>query len=305
MIPLPRKPKVVEEGKNKATFVIEGLYPGYGITIGNSFRRILLSSLEGAAVTMVKIKDVPHEFTTIPGVLEDVILILLNLKKLRFKVFTSEPQKAVLKAKGKRKISAADFKIPSQVEIINKDQLVATLTSKSSSLEMEIQIKKGIGYESTERREEKSPEIGTIELDAIYTPIKKVSFQVEDMRVGKRTDFDRLTLRIETDGTILPQEAFEQARQILIEHFSSLSIESKKKKVRKEKEKEKKKEIDVEKLSLSSRTISILQKNRVKTVAGLVLKTKEDILTMEGLGPKSLEEIEKALKKISLSLKSN
>lgn len=220
MIPLPSKPKIIEKKGNRAVFEIEGLYPGYGVTIGNSLRRVLISSLEGAAVTSLKIKGVQHEFSTIPGVLEDVISIILNLKKLRFKLFTDEPQKAILKVKGQKEVKASDFELPPQVELVNKDAKVLTITDKKKELEMEIQVEKGVGYESVERRKKEKLEIGVIPLDAIFTPIRNVSFRVENMRVGKRTDFDRLFLDIETDGTTTPEEAFTKASEILVKHFS-------------------------------------------------------------------------------------
>lgn len=223
MIPLPKKPKIIEKNKNQAVFEIEELYPGYGTTLGNALRRVLLSSLSGAAITQVKIKGVPHEFSTISGVLEDVTLILLNLKKLRFKLFESDLQTAVLKIKGEKEVKGADFKLPSQVELVNPDCHIATLTSKSAELEMEIQIEKGIGYVPVEMRKKKKSEIGTILLDAIFSPIKNVSYQVENMRVGERIDFDRLKLEIETDGTISAKEAFLEANKILISHFSLLT----------------------------------------------------------------------------------
>ncbi len=227
MIKLPGQPKIIKKEGNKAIFEIEPLYPGYGVTIGNSLRRILLSSLSGAAVTQVKIKGVSHEFSTISGILEDVILIMLNLKQLRFKLFTDEPQKATLKVKGEKEVKGSDFILPSQVELVNKNCHIATLTTKSAELEMEIQIEKGIGYSSREARkkpttptQQEKLEIGTIALDAIFTPIKNVSYRIENMRVGERTDYDRLFLDIETDGVIAPEEAFSQASEILLNHFS-------------------------------------------------------------------------------------
>ncbi|MCD6147840.1 DNA-directed RNA polymerase subunit alpha [bacterium] len=221
MIPLPSAPKIVESKKNRAVFEIEGLYPGYGVTIGNSLRRVLISSLEGAAVTQVKIRGVSHEISTIPGVLEDVINIILNLKKLRFKMSSREPQKGTLKVKGAREVKGSDFQLPSQVELVNKTAKICTITDKKKELEMEIQIERGVGYEPVEMRKKEKLEIGVIPIDAIFTPIRNVSFRVENMRVGKRTDFDRLFLDIETDGTITPQEAFSQASEILVKHFST------------------------------------------------------------------------------------
>jgi DNA-directed RNA polymerase subunit alpha len=220
MIPLPNPPKIIEKKGNRAVFEIEGLYPGYGVTFGNSLRRVLISSLEGAAVTSLKIKGIQHEFSTIPGVLEDMISIILNLKKLRFKLFSEEPQKAILKVKGEKEVKASDFELPPQVELVNKNARVLTITDKKTELEMEIQIERGVGYEPVERRKKEKLEIGLIPLDAIFTPIRNVSFRVENMRVGKRTDFDRLFLDIETDGTIAPEEAFLKASEILVKHFS-------------------------------------------------------------------------------------
>ncbi len=220
MIKLPLLPKIIKKEDNKAIFEIEALHPGYGITIGNSLRRVLLSSLEGAAVVQMKIKGVSHEFSTIPGVLEDVINIMLNLKQLRFKLFTPEPQKITLKAKGEKKVKGADFELSAQIELINKNLHIATLTSKSSQLEIELQIEQGIGYSARDSRQKEKLEIGAIPLDAIFTPVKKVSYKVENMIVGKRTDYDRLFLEIETDGTISPEQAFWQACEILTKHFA-------------------------------------------------------------------------------------
>ena len=220
MITLPNSPKVVKKEGNETVFEIEPLHPGYGITLGNSLRRVLLSSLEGAAVTQVKIKGVSHEFSTIPGILEDVIQISLNLKQLRFRVFTDEPQRATLKVKGEKEINGLDFDLSSQVELINKNSHIATLTSRSSELEMEIKIEKGIGYSSGETRKKEKLEIGAIPLDAIFTPVRKVSFKVENMRVGERTDYDRLFLTVKTDGVISPETALFGASEILANHFS-------------------------------------------------------------------------------------
>ena len=227
MIHLTIKPKIVEKKGNKATFEIEALYPGYGVTIGNSLRRVLLSSLSGIAATQMKIKGVSHEFSTLPGILEDMILIMLNLKQLRFKMYTDEPQKATLKIKGEKEVKGSDFELSPQVELINKSAHIATLTAKSAELEMEILIEKGIGYSPRETRKNPSQgkeklEIGAISLDAIFTPMQRVSYRVENMRVGERTDFDRLFLEIETDGSIDPEMALYQASEILVKHFSLL-----------------------------------------------------------------------------------
>lgn len=227
MISLPLNPKITKKEGNRAVFEIEALYPGYGITIGNSLRRVLLSSLPGAAITRAKIKNVSHEFATLPGILEDVVQIMLNLKKLRFKVFSEEPQKAVLKVKGEKEAKGSDFELSSQMELINKDVHIAALTSKNSELEIEITVEKGVGYSPREGRkkliEGERIEVGTIPLDAIFTPVKRVSYRVENMRVGERTDYDRLFLEIETDGIIGPENAFSQAADILVNHFNLLA----------------------------------------------------------------------------------
>ena len=220
MIPLSSQPKIIEKKGNRALFEIESLYPGYGVTVGNSLRRVLLSSLEGSAVTQVKIKGAQHEFSTIPGVLEDVVTILLNIKQLRFKLHTEEPQRAVLKIKGQKVVKGSNFDLPAQVDLMNKDAQIATLSSKTASLEIEILIEKGLGYQPVEARKRGKLEIGTIALDAIFTPVRKVSYRIESMRVGERTDFDRLILDLETDGTISPEGAISQASDILVKHFS-------------------------------------------------------------------------------------
>lgn len=240
MIPLPKSPKIIKKEKNKATFEIEALYPGYGVTIGNSLRRVLLSSIEGAAVTQMKIKGIPHEFTTIPGVLEDVISIMQNLKQLRFKMIGQEPQRAILKVKGEKEVKGSDFELPTQLELINPDCHIATLTSKSAKLEMEILVEKGVGFSPREEREKGKLEIGQIPVDAIFTPVRKVAMRVENMRVGERTDFDRLFLEVETDGTISPEEAFFRSCEILIKNFNILSESFKSEEVLKEYEEKKK-----------------------------------------------------------------
>jgi len=220
MINLPSAPKVTQTKKNQAIFELQGLYPGYGVTIGNAMRRVLLSSLEGVAVTEVKIKGASHEFSTVPGVLEDMIMVLLNIKNLRFKIHEGQMQKVTLSVKGEKEVTGADFKLFPQVELANPELHIATLTDKKTEFEVELTIEKGIGYEPKEYRKAKKAEIGSMMLDAIYTPIKNVNFNVENMRVGDRTDYDKLSLEVETDGTITPEEAFYGATEILIKHFS-------------------------------------------------------------------------------------
>ncbi|HEX3082618.1 MAG TPA: DNA-directed RNA polymerase subunit alpha, partial [Candidatus Saccharimonadia bacterium] len=217
-IQLPELKATREEG-NKATFMVEPLHPGYGMTLGNSLRRVILSSLGGAAVTAVKIDSVAHEFSTIEGVKEDVVEIILNLKKLRFRVYSDEPQYLVLTATKKGEVTAADIKTTSDVEIVNPEQVIATLDKDKTHLGMEIKVEKGRGYVPVESRESEKLEVGMIAVDALYSPVVRVRYNVENTRVGQMTDLDRLVMEIETDGTITPQEAISQAAEILVDHF--------------------------------------------------------------------------------------
>ena len=219
----PQQPKYTAIGKNAGKFEILGCYPGYGTTLGNALRRVLLSSLDGAAAKSVKIKGVSHEFSTIAGVMEDVVQIILNLKQVRFKLHGDETVKVTLKAKGEGPVTAAAIKAPSSVEIVNPEQLIATITDKKTELEIEIEIDNGIGYVPVEAREREDREIGVIAIDAIYTPVKRVNYEIENMRVGKRTDYDKVTLEVVTDGSITPTEAFEKGVAILVSQFSSLT----------------------------------------------------------------------------------
>ena len=332
MISLPSSVKIIKKQENQATFEIDGLYPGYGTTIGNGLRRVLLSSLPGAAITQVKIKGVPHEFSVIPGVIEDVVMIILNLKSIRFRSFTDEPQMISLSVKGEKEVKAKDFKIPANLELITPDIHIATLTKASAELEIEAKVETGVGYEPVEMREIKKAEVGVIPVDAIFTPIKRVSFSVGNVRVGNRTDFDKLLLEIETDGSLSPEDAFSMASEIFIEHFKiflnafkpeeeaaekeALTEEEKKdNQIEEEEKKEEKKEnelaeeevenkkIKIEDLKVGNRTKNALLENGIKTVGGLLRKNKEDLLNLEGLGKKGVEEIEKALKKLKLELK--
>ncbi len=217
---LPKPPKIIKRGENRAVFEIENCYPGYGMTLGNALRRVLLSSLPGAAITSVKIKGVDHEFSTIPHVLEDVIQIILNLKQVRFKLYSKESVILSLKVKGEKEIRASDIKLSSDVEIVNKNAHIATLTDKKAELEVEIEATPGLGYVLVEQRKKEKLTIGSIAIDAIFSPIKKVNYEIENMRVGDRTDFNRLRIDIETDGSISPEEAFQKAARILVNHFS-------------------------------------------------------------------------------------
>jgi len=311
MIPLPLAPKIMQKKKHQAVFEVEALYPGYGVTIGNSLRRVLLTSLQGVAVTEVKIKGVSHEFSTIPGVLEDVIMILLNIKNLRFKIHEGETHKVTLSVKGEKEVKGSDFKLFPQIELANPETHIATITDKKTELEIEITIEKGIGYEPKDHRKKAKAEIGAMALDAIYTPIKNVNFQVESMRVGDRTDFDKLSLEIETDGTITPEDAFFQACDILLKHFNIIfSGNAPEVEVKEEKEEEAKvEEADVtkraiEELKFTGRTLNALLKNNIKTVGGIIKKSEKELSELEGMGDKAVSEIKRKIKKLGFELKS-
>jgi DNA-directed RNA polymerase subunit alpha len=312
---LPSKPRVISEDAISGIYEIDGLYPGYGHTLGNSLRRIILSSLPGAAITSVKIDGVPHEFSTIPGVKEDVITILLNLKKVRFKMLTDEPQTVTLSIKGPKAVTAADIKVPGQVEVLSKDAPIATVTDKGTTLTIEMKIEKGLGYISKEVLQRGKVEIGTIAVDAIFTPIRRVNYEVENMRVGDRTDHNRLKISIETDGTITPREALEKSIDIMINQLKAI-VGFKEEEVLMgemgigEGEEMKKKEgeedvakMKVESLGLSTRTANALAAANIRTVGGLARKKEEDLLALEGLGEKGIQEIKRALGNLGIVLK--
>ena len=311
-ITLPSKYKIIKSEGNSAVFEIENLYPGYGITIGNALRRVLLSSLKGASVTLVKIKGASHEFSTIPNIIEDVVEIILNLKQVRFLLDGDQPQYATLKVKGERKVTAKDIDAPSQVTVINKDTHIATLTDKKAELEIELTIEKGLGYVPVERRGKEKLEIGAIAIDAIYTPIRKVNYEVENMRVGDRTDFNRIKLLVETDGSISPEESFRKAINILIDQFNSLiqgaevSNGKSSKEIIEVESKESIEDITkmkIEDLNLSTRTINTLTAGGVKTVGGLIKKTESGLREIDGMGDAGVKEIKKSLMKLGLSFR--
>ncbi len=318
IVSLPQKPKYTPIDEFSGKFEISGCYPGYGATLGNALRRVLLSSLEGAAINAVKIKGVSHEFSTIEGVKEDVVQIILNLKKIRFQMHSDEPVKVTLKFKGEGVVTASDIKCPSSVEIVSKDQVIATITDKKTELEMELEISKGLGYVPIEQQERGEKEIGVIVIDAVYTPIRRVNYEVENARVGKRTDYNKITLEIVTDGSINPQEAFSKAVSILVEQFSALiGIEVEKEKVQEEvkvaeiEEKVEAKEEAVDPLkikiedlkSLSTRTLNVLQAGNIKKVKDIVKHDEAGMLAIEGMGEKGLKEIKKAIGEFGLTLK--
>lgn len=318
-IVLPSKPRVVKEEENSGSYEIDGLYPGYGHTLGNSLRRIVLSSLPGVAPVSVKIEGVSHEFSTIPGVKEDVISIILNLKKVIMKMATEEPQILKLKAKGVLEVRASDIEAPGQVTILNPEQHIASLTDKSASLDIEISIEQGLGYVSKESLRKDRVSIGEITLDASFTPIRRVNYEVENMRVGNRTDFNRLKIFIETNGTITPNDALETSIRIMIDQLKAIvgfeepvvaMGEEEVKSAELPTKEESKKEIDpeilktrIEALDFSQRTFNALNNANIRTVGGLARKSEEDILDIDGLGTKGVQEIKKVLAGFGIALK--
>ena len=315
---LPSKPRVVSENDVRGVFEIDALYPGYGHTLGSSLRRIILSSLPGTAVTSVKINGVGHEFSTIEGVKEDVINILLNLKKVRFQMLSDEPQTMTINVKGVKDITAKDIETGGQVVILNKDQHVASLTDKSASISMELHLEKGLGYLSREMLHKNRVDIGAISLDATFTPIRKASYEVEHMRVGDRTDFNKLRLIIETDGTITPKEALEKSIGIMIAQLKAVvgfkeeeivEVKNEDKEEKSEDVKEKKEantellKTRIEDANLSPRTLNALSNANIRTVGGLARKKEEDLLDIDGLGGKGVQEIKKLLGGYGISLK--
>lgn len=282
---------------NNSTFVIEPLYPGYGMTLGNSMRRVLLSSLSGAAVTAVKIDGVSHEFSTIKGIKEDVVEIILNLKQLKVKYNEDEPTYINLSKKGKAVAKASDIKAPSGVEIINKDLEIATLDIESAKLNMEIKVERGRGYVPVESRIAEKLPVGMIAVDALYTPIKKVRYSVENTRVGQMTNLDKLILDIETDGSINPKEAVNQAAEILVGHFQVLaghdvvSVGDQGVVTAESKQEADAANLLVEELNFSPRTANALMNNDIKTIADVIKLSNAELKELKGFGAKAYDEL--------------
>jgi len=308
------KPNITLIDKNeKNTYgkiVVEPLERGYGTTLGNSLRRILLSSLPGAAVTSINIQGVLHEFSTIPGVREDVSEIILNIKNIAAKMNVNGPVQLLIDAKGPKEVTAADIITGVDVEIVNEDLHIATL-EEGAELIIEMEMERGRGYVVSDRNKKENQGIGVIPIDSIYTPVKKVNFAVEDTRVGNRTDFDKLTLEVWTDGTIDPEESVSLGAKILNEHlnlFISLTEHINDVEImieKEEDEKEKVLEMTIEELDLSVRSYNCLKRAGINSVEELTYKTEEDMMKVRNLGKKSLDEVGKKLEELGLSLRKN
>ncbi|GAX89293.1 DNA-directed RNA polymerase subunit alpha [Effusibacillus lacus] len=289
-------------------FVVEPLERGYGTTLGNSLRRILLSSLPGAAATSVKIEGVLHEFSTVPGVVEDTTEIILNLKRLSLKIHSDEDKTLVIEAEGPGTITAADIQADSDVEVLNQDLHIATLAD-GAKFYMEIKASRGRGYVPADRNKREDMEIGVIPIDSIFTPISRVNYSVENTRVGQVTNYDKLTLELWTDGSIRPDEAVSLAAKILNEHlmlFVGLTDKVKDTEIMVEKEDDKKEkvlEMTIEELDLSVRSYNCLKRAGINTVQELCNKTEEEMMKVRNLGRKSLEEVQEKLAELGLSLR--
>ena len=300
----------ISEDKKYGRFVVEPLERGYGITLGNSLRRIMLSSLPGAAVSQVKIEGVEHEFSSIPGVKEDVTEIIMNIKGLAIKNSseTNEAKTAYIEYEGEGVVRASDIQVDPDVEILNPDTVIATLSGKNTKLYMELTITKGRGYVSADKNKRDDLPIGVIAIDSIYTPIERVNVTVENTRVGQITDYDKLTLDVHTNGTLVPDEAVSLAAKVLSEHLSlfiNLSENAKNAEVMVEKEddeKEKVLEMSIDELELSVRSYNCLKRAGINTVEELTNKTSEDMMKVRNLGRKSLEEVLAKLKELGLQL---
>ena len=322
---MPSKPRVVVEEGNKGVFEIDGLYPGYGHTLGNSLRRIILSSLPGASITSIKIDGVTHEFQTVEGIKEDVIVMILNLKKARFKMLSDEPQTINLSIKGPKEVLASDIKTGGQVEILNPDLHIAEVTGKVN-LNIEMKIEKGLGFIPKEVFQKDKVDVGTIAVDAIFTPIRRVAYEVENMRVGDKTNHNRLRISIETDGTLTPREALSRSIEIMITQLKAIvDFKEPEPEVAEEIEEkparnassvadaggDEKKGADfadvlktrTDSLDLSTRTLNALTGANIRTLGGLARKKREDLLEVEGIGEKGISEIKKVLNKFGLNLK--
>ena len=316
-ITLPTKPRVVTEKEFEGVYEIDGLYPGYGHTLGNSLRRIILSSLPGSAITAVKLDGASHEFTTLAGVKEDVVTILLNLKKLRFEMLTDEPQTVRLSGKGAKRVTGADLTLPGQVRLLNPDSYICELTEKSAAIDAEFRVEKGLGYVPREVLKKDRVDIGEISVDAAFSPIRRAHYEVENMRVGDRTDFNRLRMIIETDGTLSPKRALESAIEILLmqlkaivgwreDDFAAVAAGAEPAAVLPDAAGSDTTDImktRIDDLDLSPRTKAALAAGNIRTVGGLARKKEDDLLEIEGLGPKSVQEIKRALSNFGITLK--
>ncbi|MBP6912522.1 MAG: DNA-directed RNA polymerase subunit alpha [Candidatus Pacebacteria bacterium] len=318
-IHLPSKPRVVAEDTTKGVYEIDALHPGYGFTLGNSLRRIILSSLTGTAITSVSISGISHEFSVIEGVKEDVVNLLLNLRQVRFKTVSDEPQTVTLSVKGPKVVTAGDIKVSGGMEVMNPDAYICEITGKIE-LTIDIRVEHGLGFVPKEALQKAQTEIGTISVDAYFTPIKRVSYDVENMRVGDNTNFNRLRINIETDGTISPREALTQSIVLMIKQLEAVldfkvvmdkpaeevSIDTESADDENDATDEEISDIlktRIDALELSARTLNALTNANIRTVGGIARKSQADLLEIEGIGEKGINEIKSTLSELGITLK--
>lgn len=314
LISLPSKPKIIKNEFTSGIFEIDGLYPGYGHTLGNSLRRIILSSISGFAITSIKIDGVKHEFSTMEGVREDVINIILNFKKIKYSVVNDDSYVLSLDIDGPRIVTAKDIKVPSQVTIMNPEEYLFEITSKTK-VSLEFVIEKGLGFVDREELTKEKAEVGSIIVDASFTPIRRVSYEVENMRVGDRTDYDRLTINIETNGTISAKDTFEESVQIMMNQLHAilgfrenviLSTNENVDDIADKKEEsamDDMRKIVIEDAKFSTRTTNTLIAGGIKTIGDLLNLSQEEITNLDGMGAKGVEEIQNYLSQYALTLK--
>lgn len=303
-IQVPNIVNVEEHTELSATFTIQPLHTGYGMTLGNSLRRVLLSSIAGAAVKAFKIEGATHEFTTIEGVKEDVVDIMLNLKQLHFKVYSDEPQTLRIEKKGKGTVTGKDIKTSSDVEVVNPDQEIATIGTAKGSLVMDILVDTGRGYLTVEEMGDNKPS-DMIAVDALYSPVRRVRYNVEHTRVGRITNLDKLVITIDTDGSLTPRQAFEEASAILVAQYQALAGKTTVKTVTHEEEEKPEEEpselmTPIENLNLSARTTNALINNDIHTVQDLVTLSDTELRELKGFGSKALDEVQQKLEELEL-----
>ncbi|MBI2588648.1 DNA-directed RNA polymerase subunit alpha [Candidatus Saccharibacteria bacterium] len=311
LIHTPSLGAVIDHHPTSATFTIEPLHPGYGMTLGNSLRRVLLSSIAGAAVTGFRVQGISHEFTTISGIKEDVVAIMLNLKSIRFRVFSDEPQELRLSKKGKGIVKAKDLQLNADVEVVNPDQIICRIDDPKASLEMEILVETGRGYRALDEQGFSKKVTDMIMLDALFTPVLRVRYKVENTRVGQMTDLDKLLLTVDTDGSITPRDAFEEASAILVNQYTALAGQTKVEagslfngsevdSTQTETDEPAELMTSIEDLNLSARTTNALVNNEIQTIKDLLSLSEAELRDLKGFGNKALDEVKEKMSELEL-----
>lgn len=308
----PALASVTDHGPTSATFVIEPLHPGYGMTLGNSLRRVLLSSIAGAAVTGFRINGISHEFTTVKGVKEDVVAIMLNLKNIRFRVFSDEPQTITLSKKGKGVVTAKDLQLNADIELVNKDQVICTVDDDKATVNIELIVETGRGYRPLDEQGSGRKVSDMIMMDALFTPVLRVRYKVENTRVGQMTDLDRLLLTVDTDGSITPRDAFEEAAAILVNQYTALAgqtrvestpqpgVEDGGELIGGESDEPAELMTSIEDLNLSARTTNALVNNDIHTIRDLLSLSEAELRDLKGFGNKALDEVKEKMAELEL-----